>query len=140
MSRETSHAMLPPPDSGWRHWLRTENLGLGLTLGYLFLTALGMFHRALVFLLFRINILDYAEPSDFLLAALRDPLITIACDVPIPRSLCTSREPTGCKSDRRKPIGSTAVRSAAHSPTVVSAHGGAVGARRVTALCEECGG
>lgn len=76
--------MLPPPDSGWRHWLRTENLGLGLTLGYLFLTALGMFHRALVFLLFRINILDYAEPSDFLLAALRDPLIIIACVVPIP--------------------------------------------------------
>ena len=46
-----------------------------LTLGYPFLTALGMFHRALVFLMFRINIFDYAEPSDFLLAAL--PLYVI---------------------------------------------------------------
>ena len=70
--------------SAWRHWLRTENLGLSLTLGYLFLTALGMFHRALVFYMFRINVFDYAEPSDFLLAALRDPLIILACVAPIP--------------------------------------------------------
>jgi len=55
-----------------------------LTLGYLFLTALGMFHRALVFLMFRINVFDYAEPSDFLLAALRDPLIILVCIAPIP--------------------------------------------------------
>ncbi|MEP6731487.1 MAG: hypothetical protein ABJE10_12645 [bacterium] len=76
----------PPPlvESRWRHWLRTENLGLGLTLGYLFLTSLGMFHRALVFLMFRINIFDYAEPSDFILAALRDPLIIIVCIAPLP--------------------------------------------------------
>lgn len=72
------------PAPGWRAWLRTENLGLGLTLGYLFLTALGMFHRALVFLMFRINVFDYAQPSDFLLAALRDPLIIIASVAPIP--------------------------------------------------------
>lgn len=68
----------------WRPWLRSENVGLLLTLGYLFLTALGMFHRALVFLMFRINIFDYAEPSDFLLAALRDPLIILVCIAPIP--------------------------------------------------------
>jgi len=72
------------PKSAWRHWLQTENLGLGLTLGYLFLTALGMLHRALVFLSFRINVFDYAEPSDFLLAALRDPLIILVCLAPIP--------------------------------------------------------
>ncbi|MDQ2664534.1 MAG: hypothetical protein M3Z05_00820 [Gemmatimonadota bacterium] len=64
--------------------MRTENIGLMLTLGYLFLTALGMFHRALVFLMFRINVFDYAEPSDFLLAALRDPLIVLVCVAPIP--------------------------------------------------------
>ena len=68
----------------WRPWFRSENIGLMLTLGYLFLTALGMFHRALVFLMFRINIFDYAEPSDFLLAALRDPLIVLVCVAPIP--------------------------------------------------------
>ena len=68
----------------WRPWFRTENVGLLLTLGYLFLTALGMFHRALVFLMFRINVFDYAEPSDFLLAALRDPLIILVCIAPIP--------------------------------------------------------
>jgi hypothetical protein len=68
----------------WRPWFRTENVGLMLTLGYLFLTGLGMFHRALVFLMFRINVFDYAEPSDFLLAALRDPLIILVCIAPIP--------------------------------------------------------
>ncbi|MEP6999603.1 MAG: hypothetical protein ABI969_03935 [bacterium] len=78
---------ISPPvasEPAWRHWLRTENLGLGLTLGYLFLTALGMLHRALVFVSFRINVFDYAEPSDFLLAALRDPLIILVCLAPIP--------------------------------------------------------
>ena len=55
-----------------------------LTLGYLFLTAIGMFHRALVFYMFRINVFDYAEPSDFLLAALRDPLIVLVCIAPVP--------------------------------------------------------
>jgi hypothetical protein len=68
----------------WRPWFATENVGLMLTLGYLFLTGLGMFHRALVFLMFRINVFDYAEPSDFLLAALRDPLIILVCIAPIP--------------------------------------------------------
>ena len=48
------------PAPGWRAWLRTEHLGLGLTLGYLFLTALGMFHRALVFFMFRINVFDWS--------------------------------------------------------------------------------
>ena len=43
-----------------------------------------MFHRALVFLMFRINVFDYAESSDFLLAALRDPLIILVCIAPIP--------------------------------------------------------
>lgn len=70
--------------AAWRKMMRTEHLGLALTLGYLFLTALGMFHRALVFLLFRINVFDYAEPSDFLLAALRDPFIILVCIAPIP--------------------------------------------------------
>ena len=84
VAEDLPYAPLVAPEGAWRHWLRTENLGLGLTLGYLFLTGLGMLHRALVFLRFRINVFDYAEPSDFLLAALRDPVLIIACVAPIP--------------------------------------------------------
>ena len=68
----------------WRRWLETEHLALAITLAYLFLAAVGMLHRGFVFLHFRINLLDYAEPSDLLLAALRDPLIVLVCIAPIP--------------------------------------------------------
>jgi hypothetical protein len=68
----------------WRRWLETEHLALALTLAYLFLAAVGMLHRGFVLLYFRINLLDYAEPSDLLLAALRDPLIVLVCIAPIP--------------------------------------------------------
>lgn len=76
---------IPAVFSGWRSRFRSEHVGLLLTLSYLFLAAIGMFHEALVFLIFRINILDFAEPSDFLMAALRDPLIVIVslCAVPL---------------------------------------------------------
>jgi hypothetical protein len=68
----------------WRRWVDTEHLGLSITLAYLFLAGLGMLHRVLVLRKFGINVLDYAEPSDFLLAAFRDPLIVLACIAPIP--------------------------------------------------------
>lgn len=68
----------------WRRWLAVEHLGLAITMAYLALAGLGMLHRALVFSRFRINVLDYAEPSDFLMAALRDPLIVLVCIAPIP--------------------------------------------------------
>jgi hypothetical protein len=68
----------------WRRWLETEHLALAITLAYLFLAAVGMLHRGFVLLYFRINLLDYAEPSDLLLAALRDPLIVLVCIAPIP--------------------------------------------------------
>jgi hypothetical protein len=68
----------------WRRWLETEHLALGLTLAYLFLATIGMLHRGLVLLFFRINLLDYAEPSDLLLSALRDPLIVLVSIAPIP--------------------------------------------------------
>lgn len=70
--------------NAWRRWLEMEHLGLALTLGYLFLSAVGMLHVALVCLRFKINVVDYAEPSDFLLAALRDPLIVLASVAPLP--------------------------------------------------------
>ena len=68
----------------WRRWLETEHLALAITLAYLFLAAVGMLHRGFVLLYFRINLLDDAEPSDLLLAALRDPLIVLVCIAPIP--------------------------------------------------------
>lgn len=70
--------------SRWEQWRSREHVGFALTLGYIFLAAVGMLHRAIVFLSFRINVVDYAEPSDFLLAALRDPLIVLACVAPVP--------------------------------------------------------
>ena len=76
--------LTPAALSGWRSRFRVDHLGILLTLSYLFLGALGMLHEALVFLMFRINILDFAEPSDFLLAALRDPLIVVVSLIAVP--------------------------------------------------------
>lgn len=70
--------------SGWRSRFRADHLGLLLTLAYLFLGALGMLHEALIFSMFRINILDFAEPSYFLVSALRDPLIVVVSLVAVP--------------------------------------------------------
>jgi hypothetical protein len=64
-------------------WAWAEHLGTALTVGYLALIAVGMFHNVMLYLRFRINILDFAEPSDFLLAPLRDPLVAVATVVPI---------------------------------------------------------
>ena len=80
------HELGPPAllSRHWRRWLETEHLALSLTLGYVFLAVLGMLHRGFVFLFFRINLFDYAEPSDLLLGALRDPLIVLVCIAPLP--------------------------------------------------------
>jgi hypothetical protein len=71
-----------PPSPYWRERLFADNAGLAVTLGYLVLTAVGMLHTAWVFLYFRINILDFAEPSDFLLAFLRDPVVSVMTVLP----------------------------------------------------------
>ena len=76
--------LTPAALSGWRSRFRVDHLGILLTLSYLFLGALGMLHEGLVFLMFRVNILDFAEPSDFLVAALRDPLIVVVSLVAVP--------------------------------------------------------
>lgn len=60
---------------GLRERFRAEHVGLLLTLVYLFLAGVGMLHEALVFYAFRVNIIAFAEPSDFILAAFRDPLV-----------------------------------------------------------------
>lgn len=42
-----------------------------------------MLHTFVRFYRFGVNILDFAEPSDFLLAPVRDPLVILATIVPI---------------------------------------------------------
>jgi hypothetical protein len=64
-------------------WRWTEHIGTGLTLAYLALIVVGIFHEGVLLSRFRINVLDYAEPSDFLLAPIRDPLVILATVVPI---------------------------------------------------------
>ena len=70
-----------PPSEPRRHW--TEHVGTGLTLGYLLLIAIGMFHTWVRYYRFRINIVSFAEPSDFLLAPFQDPLVMVATVVPV---------------------------------------------------------
>jgi hypothetical protein len=61
-----------------------EQPGLVLTTGYLVLTALGLGYQFAYFHEFRVNILDYAEVSDFLLAALREPAVLLLALAPLP--------------------------------------------------------
>lgn len=63
------------------HW--AEHVGTALTLGYLALIAIGMLHSWLRYFRFRINIFDYAEPTDFLLAPLRDLGVIAATVAPL---------------------------------------------------------
>lgn len=72
-----SPRLTPAPLRGWRERFRAEHIGLLLTLAYLYLAGVGMLHEALVFAVFRINIISFAEPSDFILAAIRDPLVVL---------------------------------------------------------------
>ena len=69
-----------PVSAPWR-W--TEHIGTGFTIGYLALILIGIFHNGVLLFRFRVNVLDYAEPSDFLLAPLRDPLVILATALPI---------------------------------------------------------
>lgn len=64
-----------------RAW--TEHIGTGLTLSYLALVAVGMFHSVLWYRHFGISILDYAEASDFLLAPFRDPMVLLVTVLPL---------------------------------------------------------
>jgi len=65
-----------------RYQRLADHLGTGLTLSYLVLVAIGMFHSVLGYRHFGINILDYAEASDFLLAPFRDPMVMVVTVLP----------------------------------------------------------
>lgn len=64
-------------------WRWAEHVGTALTLGYLALIVIGMFHSWLRYFRFRINIFDYAEPTDFLLAPIRDTGVIAATVLPV---------------------------------------------------------
>lgn len=50
---------------------------LSLSLAYLFLTAVGITYDWWFYLFFGVNILEYADFTDFLLAAVREPLVMV---------------------------------------------------------------
>jgi hypothetical protein len=53
------------------------------TLGYLALTFVGMIHDLWFYFYYTINILDFSETSDFLLAAFRNPLVILLSMLPL---------------------------------------------------------
>ena len=63
--------------------LAREHPTLVLTLAYLALTFVGMIHDLWYYFYFRVNILDFSETSDFLLAAIRNPLVIVLSMLPI---------------------------------------------------------
>src|SRR5688572_30810781 len=58
--------------------------GLLLTASYLIITLIGLVYDARLYAEFRVNIAEYAETSDFLLAAARAPLLIVLSLLPIP--------------------------------------------------------
>jgi hypothetical protein len=73
----------PPPDPVRRFGrLVVEHQGLAVPLGYVALILLGMFHMVIFYARFRINALDFSEPSDFLLAPLADPFVIVVSILP----------------------------------------------------------
>ena len=60
-----------------------EHPTLLLTLAYLALTAVGLVYDAWLYAYFRINVVEYSETSDFLLAAVRTPLVIILSILPV---------------------------------------------------------
>lgn len=84
--------------AGLFHVMR-EQPALAVTLAYVALTAAGMLYEFNLFRRFGLNILDYADPSDFVLASLRDPVVVLLCLVPVPLLYALSR--TGDHMRRR---------------------------------------
>lgn len=75
--------MSPPADPVRRFGrLVVEHQALAVPLGYVALILLGMFHMVIFYARFRINALDFSEPSDFLLAPLSDPFVIVVSILP----------------------------------------------------------
>ena len=76
---------LQPPTAPYRPWVMRvleRHPGALVTGLYLALTGIGIAYDLLYFRRFGVNILDYAEPGDFLVAALRSPLAIVYSVLP----------------------------------------------------------
>lgn len=61
-----------------------DNPGLVLSLGYLYLTGIGMAYQARFYRAFGVDILDFTDAGDFILAGVRDPIIMLLSLAPFP--------------------------------------------------------
>jgi hypothetical protein len=61
-----------------------QHPGVVLTAAYLLLTAVGITFEFWLFQRFGINVLDYSETSDFLMAVIREPLVIVLSVLPLP--------------------------------------------------------
>ena len=59
-----------------------EHTGAWVTVGYVVLSLLGLVHQVMVLARFGINFAEYAQVSDFLLGAIRDPFVVASSVVP----------------------------------------------------------
>lgn len=71
-----------PSRATWLAELAREHPTLIFTGAYIALTLVGMIYSAWLFLYFRINIIQYSQTSDFLLAAIRTPFVIILAVLP----------------------------------------------------------
>lgn len=74
-----------PGVAPYRPWVRRlvqDHPGALLTVLYLVLTSVGLVYTYAYYARFRVNVLDYADTSDFLLAALREPLAILLALLP----------------------------------------------------------
>jgi hypothetical protein len=69
----------------WHRFARfvVEHQGLAVPLAYVALVLLGMFHMALYYARFGINVIPYAQPGDFLLSPLSDVFVIVISVLPI---------------------------------------------------------
>ena len=72
------------PASTWLRNIIEQHPALLLTGTYLLLSAIGVMYNVWLFSNFKINVLYYSEPSDFLMAAIREPWIIVISLLPIP--------------------------------------------------------
>ena len=68
----------------WIGRLLRDNPGLALTLGYIMASLVGLLFSWSLLHRFGLNIMDYTEVTDFLTAALREPLTFVVAGSAIP--------------------------------------------------------
>src|SRR5688572_14420491 len=84
ISHPPAPSELPTPAPTRLASLWANHPGLLITVSYLIITAIGLVYDARLYAEFRVNIAEYAETSDFLLAAARAPLIIVLSLLPLP--------------------------------------------------------